>query len=297
MKNIKQITLVLVLIAVVSITTAALLLFVSNGYNLDTSEYEVFENKTINSTNTSLIEINTVSTSIEIVESNSENIEVYLTGQTTSKINEVPELTVTKEGNTIIIAVEYKNLRESFFNFGGMHDMDLQVKIPRNKVAMDITSVSGDLEVNNFEFADFEFRGTSSGAVINNVKSDSFAFYAVSGNLKAVNIETGEILTETTSGDVSFNSLKSGFVNAKSVSGKVNLDYVELTNDINIKTTSGDVKLNLPTDSSFVIDFDSTSGDLTNRFSAVTTESAIMINGGEHKLYVRTVSGDLGVFN
>jgi len=28
----------------------------------------------------------------------------------------------------------------------------------------------------------------------------------------------------------------------------------------------------------------------------VTTESEIIINGGEHKLYVRTVSGDLGSF-
>jgi len=143
--------------------------------------------------------------------------------------------------------------------------MDLQVKIPRNKVAMDITSVSGDLEVNNFEFADFEFRGTSSGAVVNNVKSDSFAFYAVSGDLKAENIETGEIVTETTSGDVSFNSLKSGFVNAKSVSGKVNLDYVELTNDMDIKNNVWWL-LNLIFQliTSFVLILILLSGDLTN---------------------------------
>ncbi len=297
MKNIKQITLILVIIAVVSITVAALLLFVSNGYNIDASEYQVSENKMISFTNISSIEINTVSTSIEIVESNSENIEVYLTGQTTSKINEVPELTVTKEDNTLKIAVEYKNLGASFFNFGGMHDMNLQLKIPRNKVGMDITTVSGDLEVSNFEFADFKFKGTSADAVINNITSYNFNFNTVSGGLKAVNIETGEVVTETTSGDVSFNSLKSGSLNAKSVSGKVNLDYVELTNDIDIKTTSGDVKVKLPADSSFVIDFDSTSGDLENRFAGMTTESVIMVNGGEHRFVVRTTSGDLDVFN
>ncbi len=297
MKNIKTISLILVLIAIVTIGVAALLLFVSNGYNFGSEEYKVSESKILNSTNVNSININTVSTDIEITKSNSDNIEVFLVGQTTSKINQVPELIVILGGNTINIAVEYPNLGSDFFNFAGMHDINLQIALPENKFNMDITTTSGDLELSNFEFGEFKFKGTSADAVISNVKSDNFNFHAVSGDLKASNIETGNVVAETTSGDITFNFLKSNFVSTNSVSGDVILDYVELTRDLDVKTTSGDVRLKFPTDSSFTIDFDTSSGDLENRFPGMTTDSVIMVNGGQHKLRVETVSGDLSVFD
>jgi lia operon protein LiaG len=295
MKNIKYIVLILVLIAIISITASAMLLFVSNGYDINAEEYQVSENKTIDSANVNSINIEVVSSDIEIVESLSENIEIYLTGQTTSKINERPELKVTQEDDIVTIAVEYKTLRGTFFNFGGMHDINLKVALPKNIVDMKINTISGDLDVSNFEFADFKFEGVSADANINNIKTNNFQFSAISGDLTASNLETSAFVTETTSGNVKVSSLTATSTITNSISGDVNLDYTELEGGINVESVSGDIKFKLPSDSSFAIDFDTSSGDLTNQFTGMTTESIVMVNGGLHRMYVSTVSGDLSV--
>ena len=103
------------------------------------------------------------------------------------------------------------------------------------------------------------------------------------------------------SGNVSIKEFKGDFF-SNLVSGDIKINYLEFDNDITIKATSGDVKIVLPKDAEFKLNFKSTSGDYESDFPITVKNinkrhniEGIVVNE-KNKIEISTVSGDLDIF-
>jgi len=111
-------------------------------------------------------------------------------------------------------------------------------------------------------------------------------------------VEMLESIIKTTSGDVNvYGSIPS--LKVKSISGDIEVQTDKLLK-ITVDSTSGDVDLLIPKNSSFELDFDSISGELINEFpTTISHQSDSSFKGrvglGNGKIVVRTISGDLEV--
>lgn len=155
-----------------------------------------------------------------------------------------------------------------------------EIIIQRAEGKRSISSTSGDIRVKGGS-GDSTF-SSSSGEIIVEKSQGLLNVDTTSGDIKITDskgektIETssGEVIVEkssgiinasTASGDVRINALDGGG-NISTTSGEVKFELSELSDDINVNTSSGDVTLNLPETVSCDFSADTTSGDIKTFF-------------------------------
>ena len=84
------------------------------------------------------------------------------------------------------------------------------------------------------------------------------------------------------------------------VSGSLTASLKYLGDDLNAKTLSGDVTIDLPGDSEFIFDLNSATGDISNAFGAKFSfvDSGSMegtVGEGAFKITVESTSGDINI--
>ena len=178
-----------------------------------------------------------------------------------------------------------------------------------------VSSTSGEILVGEVQ-GDVTVSTTSGDISMGKIQGD-INFSTTSGNIR-LQEGKGQLEGESTSGDVRLDLLDGGF-QVKSTSGEVTLlngtgwgrvgtisgdvrAYLdELTGDLTVSTTSGEVELGLPESASLTLDFNSTSGECNTFF-----DEALQFNkrgnqvqgqygGGKNEVSVSTVSGDLRI--
>jgi DUF4097 and DUF4098 domain-containing protein YvlB len=95
---------------------------------------------------------------------------------------------------------------------------------------------------------------------------------ALSGNIEAAGLRSAEggndLEARAVSGDISLEKVDYQRIEANTVSGSVTLDFSPAkTGRYNVKTTSGDIDLTMPVDSSFQITAKVKRGDIVNEFA------------------------------
>lgn len=109
----------------------------------------------------------------------------------------------------------------------------------------------------------------------------------VSANVIVRDIPINYCSSDTVSGDVDLSgSLKNGEFDA--VSGEVHIVSQETPEKLETDTVSGDVSIRVPANSTFTVDFDSTSGDLHNQFPS-------FYESEPRKWSFESVSGDVTI--
>ncbi len=190
------------------------------------------------------------------------------------------DITVTSEGEELVAHLygDYRSAREIKL----IADEDngrLEIKVHRpnfnitnSRVKLDITipesyvknlalaSVSGDVNmiIQDKELDKLNMASTS-GNIQGKLKSCELNASSISGSVQCV-IERGNMHAATTSGDISCRT-GSGDIDATSVSGEIDIHSGDFK-QINANSTSGDVNITVPSDSSFKINFDSVSGSV-----------------------------------
>ena len=130
--------------------------------------------------------------------------------------------------------------------------------------------------------------------------------------------QNGDVEASSTSGDIRIGALQGNFEmdsssgevqiadgtgqgRADTISGDVQIYLAQLTGDLNISTTSGEVSLRLPETASLTLDFDSTSGECSTFFDDQLSynkkgnKADGQYGGGAQKVRVSTTSGDLRI--
>jgi len=254
-----------------------------------------------------------INTDIKLINSNEKNISMIFDGkypQDTIK----PELNIEKNnGKLNIIIKEEKKEVKSISELIKLIDSEnpktsLTISIPdtyNNDISIDTTSgyckidnlkinkldfesVCGDINIDDVKTKETNISTTSGEIEIKSLKG-ILDISTVSGDIEADDIVSGKAGISTTSGEIEINEIE-GNIKLNTVSGDIDIinNYLKKNQDYNIETTSGDVKVKLPSNAEVEVTFRSASGELKNEFKS--RKSPLDMNTA--KIKVETISGD-----
>ena len=239
------------------------------------------------------IELNSVAADSTLTTGeSSREVSARLTGSSQKDI----ELKTKVEGTSGKVYVDYPTP-----DFGSSRSLRLEIILPAayaGKLALH--SVSGDVMI-----ADGASLGvTSVSTVSGDIKSreglfESLIVSSVSGDVSITRVDSSSTRISTTSGDIDL-SQRYGAIELVSLSGTVELALDRVDNDIEVKSTSGDISIAVPESSDLLVNFSSMSGDVSSRLdlaqSSLKDHKLEGTSGsGRYQLSANTMSGDINL--
>lgn len=294
--NVKKFVMWLAIIMFASFATAGIILAVTG--NLSIAVEQIDESKTFEVQEINKIYIDIVSTDINIISTNEEEIRVHFYGEvSTNKKMELPSLVAYQSGDELRIEI--------------IQPKTILIGISIWRTKLDIYIPEDSIEV-------LKADTISSDTSVNNLKVDEFDLGTVSGDFKGESLFANELKLGLTSGDVNLKDY-TGNIDVKTISGDVvledgsqndNIEVVTVSGDVyveqedssnmNIRTTSGDIEINLSEDAQFYLKATTVSGDIETRFpikiiSSGRRELEGIVGSDEKEITVSTTSGDIAV--
>jgi lia operon protein LiaG len=294
--NVKKFVMWLAIIMFASFATAGIILAITG--NLSIAVEQIDESKTFNTDEISEIYIDIVSTDINIISTNEEEIRVHFYGEvSTNKKMELPSLVAYQSGDELRIEI--------------IQPKTILIGISIWRTKLDIYIPEDSIEV-------LKADTISSDTSVNNLKVDEFDLGTVSGDFKGESLFANELKLGLTSGDVNLKDY-TGNIDVKTISGDVvledgsqndNIEVVTVSSDIyveqedssnmNIRTTSGDIEINLSEDAQFYLKATTVSGDIETRFPIKVISSSRrdlegIVGSDEKEIIVSTTSGHIDV--
>lgn len=172
---------------------------------------------------------------------------------------------------------------------------DIRLKQAQGDVT--ISSTSGEIMLEQAE-SDVILSSTSGDVSMGEIKGRS-DITTTSGEVYLKRLD-GTFRMETTSGDISISG-GNACGSANAISGEVTVCLENLTGDLMVSTSSGDVELRLPGQGSYRLDFTSSSGECSTFFDDVLSfdkrghKAKGQYGDGANAIEVSTTSGDLGI--
>ena len=279
--NIRKIVIWLVVITAVSLTIAAIAFFSTENYMVNFRDRNNFEGNPIDEVNTfgiyqlKEIYVHSVSSDISVFSTDEENIRIHFYGRSALESEKaLPKLTTNLEGSKLKIEIEYPKVL--FYNA----DVVLDVYIPQDyRENIIIDAVSADVEISNLDLNNFQCK-------------------TVSGDLRIKAFSSDNLILRTTSGEVNIMDF-TGNLEADSVSGDINVGYRVFNNNLDIKTISGKVEIDLPQNAEFYLKTNTVSGEVVAKFpiTIISFNKMNQLEGtvgtGDNRIIIDTVSGDI----
>lgn len=281
--NIQKMAIWLVVIAVVSLTIAAIAFFNTENYMINFRDRNNFEGNSIDEVRTFGIDqlkevyIHTVSSDVSVFPTDEEDIKIHFYGRSALKSEKaLPKLRTNLKGNKLKIEIEYPKVLFSW----AAADVLLDIYIPRDyrdNVIIDVVSAEVD---------------------ISNLDIDNFQCKTVSGDLKIKSLDSDNLTLKTVSGDVNIMNF-TGNLKADLVSGDIDVGYKFFDNNVDIKTISGKVTIDLPQNAEFYLKTNTVSGEVVAKFpiTMISFNKMNQLEGtvgtGDNSIIIDTVSGDI----
>ncbi|MDO4542921.1 MAG: DUF4097 family beta strand repeat-containing protein [Clostridia bacterium] len=186
--------------------------------------------------------------------------------------NELDRLNI--EASSATIAVENVNAR-----LVELESSSGEIDYLGGYAELDASSSSGEITVSSTSDANRTSIESSSGAI------------AVSGDMGALSMESASGKLGMANGDgVGCNSLI-----ASSTSGSIRLSLTSTPTSMELETTSGEIEIELPSDSEFVLEYDTTSGSFDCGFAAVYERNRIEVGSGKNSYKTESTSGNISI--
>ena len=266
---------------------------ITQGNSKSNDKFNIDATKEFSKGNIKNIDVETVSTDVNIITTKENKIRVHFYGNSNSK-KSAPHLEAFANGDDLDVSIKYPG---KIFGININTKINLDIYVPENyKKNLKVNTTSGDAIIGNLQLDKFKFDTTSGGAEINLLTANETIFESTSGEVNVKSLLSKKNEFNTTSGYTKIENI-TGNILGQSVSGCFKFNYKEFNNDINIDTISGDVELKLPKKSEFKLDFDSTSGDLKNDFPITVTgkvdehEIKGTVGNGNKTIKINTTSG------
>lgn len=154
---------------------------------------------------------------------------------------------------------------------------------------------SGDIRVASLAGAPAAQFNTASGKLALEGAYSSVEAESASGNISLLNaLVTGETEIESASGKL---ELQGGFgmLELETSSGTIEVRANKCPASIKADTASGGVRLYLPADSNFTLDYNTASGDTDIGFAVSIKDGKYIVGDGSAPIKVRTASGSLTI--
>jgi DUF4097 and DUF4098 domain-containing protein YvlB len=218
-----------------------------------------------------------VSSDVSVFSTDEEDIKIHFYGRSALKSEKaLPKLITNLEGSKLKIEIEYPKV----LFYWAAADVLLDIYIPRDyRDNVIIDAVSADVDISNLDINNFQCK-------------------TVSGDLKIKSLGSDNLTLKTTSGDVNIMDF-TGNLKADSVSGDINVRYRVFDNNIDVKTISGKVKIDLPQNAEFYLKTNTVSGEVVTKFpiTIISFNKMNQLEGavgtGDNSIIIDTVSGDI----
>lgn len=279
-KNLQNLCLLLAIIGISGLSLGLALLSNVPGTRLSNRVRPVQAEESVSAAGVEAVKVESVSTDVVWRTSSNGQLTARLTGEASG---EAPRLEVNRTGNQVLVALRYP--RHSVISFGHtINRLTLEVYVPATRISsVEVGTISGDVRLDSLTAGDFRF-------------------HSVSGSLDSAKLTTDGASLSSTSGDVRVEGL-SNQAKVSTVSGDIELGYTPAGEGLNVKSTSGEVRLDLPAEAQFTLEAHSTSGQIGSAFPVTVVGSARerrqlngVVGGGGPRVVVETVSGDVDLY-
>ncbi len=261
------------------------------------------------------LELTTYSDNIYFYESNNNQLVIKEYYKIDNK-NVLAE--ITRTDNKVIVQGTKKTTLSLFGWFG---DGDrIEIYLPAGYISKIQTSVSSGNIRSELAYAgkEFSLEAKSGNITWNSIQAETIQLKTSSGNIR-VEYAAGETTAKANSGNITIERAD-GFVTAGASSGNVkvleaiggadinissgnaHLEVIELKNNINVSTSSGNIKIQVPSDSEFTFRADTNSGNIDTTFDEKLSynkrgNSATGTVGGnpEYEIVAKASSGNVKV--
>ena len=279
--NIRKIVIWLVVIAVVSLTIATIAFFSTENYMVSFRDKNNFEGNSKDEVTTFGIDqlkeiyIHSVSSDVSVFSTDEEDIKINFYSRSTLRSEKaLPKLITNLEGSKLKIEIKYPKV--IFYNT----NVVLDVYIPQDyRESIIIDTASADVDISNLDL-------------------NNFLCKTASGDLRIESLGSDNLTLNTASGDVDIVDF-SGNLKADLVSGDIDVGYKVFDNNVDIKTISGKVNIDLPQNAEFYLKTNTVSGEVVARFpiTIISFNKMNQLEGtvgiGDNRIIVDTVSGDI----
>lgn len=242
-----------------------------------------------------LIDIHVSGASTTIIPTNQKTLSTEYSGK--------GKVTVEENGNTLEVHMTSRN----WFNlFSFFKKKDLTIYIPEDynrNLAIDsgsgILHFSGQLKNQTMQLEHLSLNMSSGNVQLSHLSTKHFEQDGSSGNVTIESLTTKTGSFEMNSGNLDVRKY-SGDVKAILSSGRLKLQMEKITNDINLKVSSGYATLDLPQDAGFTLNGKTGSGAITTNFPLTDSKrdkhTLTGIHGsGEHHIDLDVQSGKVDV--
>ena len=279
--NIRKMVIWLFVIAVASLTIATIAFFSTENYMVSFRDKNNFEGNSIDKVTTFDIDqlkeiyIHSASSDVSVFSTDEEDIKINFYGRSALKSNKaLPKLMTNLEGSKLKIGIEYPKV---LFNNA---NVVLDVCIPQDyRESIIIDTASADVDISDLDLNNFHCKTASGDLRIESLGSDNLTLNTASGDVDIVDF--------------------SGNLKADLVSGDIDVGYRVFDNNVDIKTISGKVKIDLPKNAEFYLKTNTVSGEVVTEFPITIISFGKMnqlegtVGTGDNKIIIGTVSGDI----
>ena len=300
----KKISLFSALTALVFLGIAAILFFTTGIASLgEKMSVTINEERSFDLEGVEAIDLSTISTEIRIGTSASGKIEARLSGTVTTNYpeNAIPTLESETKGRTLKIWTERRQKMVLAFGYQSGNLM-LELDLPAGYAGkLSAKTVSGDLALTDRAVSELALHTTSGGIELTDIEAAKFNLRTTSGDVRARGLKTEKADFSSVSGDILVKDF-AGDIDLETTSGEIAVDYARFDNTVQIRSTSGDVRLNLPKLAEFRLKVRTISGDIDCDFPITMTGSGRRslegtVGSGTNTVTIKTVSGDIDVKN
>lgn len=204
---------------------------------------------------------------------------------------------INMEGETLQIKVPKRNNTKLSYSKDSV-----TIKIPKKLAEgineVDVNIVSGNVLISNIVSSVMKIESVSGEINVNESKIDKLNSNSVSGKTIVVDSSINQINSEAISGKIEIMSDISETFDLSTVSGKIIVEsnvMPSLGGDS--ESISGSIEISIPENNGFALDFESTSGTITNEFtnSKFKKSGENLYKDGNIELEIETVSGNISI--
>lgn len=241
---------------------------------------------------------------------------IHITERSRAALNDDQRVSVERNSDCLRIAQGRSYVGFVWFGFGVISS-DIEIEIPvRLWRSITATGVA-EVEIEDLQCRSLGIKSTSGDIDLQNVECETLILDSISGDIDMTG-DVGSLDIRTKSGDVDLKGMVvtnlsvdqisgdltfSGAVLSamlKSKSGDTTLRTHSLPRSLSIDSISGDVRVFLPENDGFSVQYKRVSGDFKSDFSLMTSLNsrkglAVYKNGAEPPYMISTVSGDIRV--
>lgn len=167
--------------------------------------------------------------------------------------------------------------------------------------ALEVATISGDITAGWINAGTAKISTTSGDIYFDSLTSDRLDIVTSSGDVEGLAAAAQSFRAKSVSGRVALDLQGPGNVTAETTSGNVKLTLADggegLPSAISLRTSSGDVELELPEELGFTLSFDTISGDADMGVECTKAGKVYTRGDGVCGINAATTSGDLKVEN